>query len=99
MEELQAVHYLTPPQRSDCDLPPIDAAILSAPLSPGAARPETQPPDRLPALAASYREQMRLYTRGIARLRPDMKVRPYLLFTACRELVAMDVGMSTTDTL
>ena len=55
--------------------------------------------ETLPALVASYREQMRLYTRGIARLWPDMKVRPYLLFTACRELVAMDVGMSTTDTL
>jgi ATP-dependent exoDNAse (exonuclease V) beta subunit len=44
----------------------------------------------LPALIATYREQMRLYARGIAKLWPDLKVRPYLLFTACRELVAMD---------
>ena len=44
----------------------------------------------LPALVAGYREQMRLYTGGIAKLWPDIKVRPYLLFTACRELVAMD---------
>jgi ATP-dependent helicase/nuclease subunit A len=44
----------------------------------------------LPALVAGYREQMRLYARGIAKLWPDLKVRPYLLFTACRELVAMD---------
>jgi ATP-dependent helicase/nuclease subunit A len=48
----------------------------------------------LPALVASYREQMRLYTRGIARLWPDIKVRPYLLFTACRELVAMNDSVS-----
>jgi ATP-dependent helicase/nuclease subunit A len=44
----------------------------------------------LPALVASYREQMRLYARGITKLWPGLKVRPYLLFTACRELVAMD---------
>jgi ATP-dependent helicase/nuclease subunit A len=46
--------------------------------------------ETLPALVESYREQMRLYSRAIARLWPDMKIRPYLLFTACRELVALD---------
>jgi ATP-dependent helicase/nuclease subunit A len=44
----------------------------------------------VPALAMHYREQLHLYARGIARVWPDMEVRPYLLFTACQELVAMN---------
>ena len=46
--------------------------------------------DTVEALAESYREQMRLYTLGIAKLWPKMQVRPYLLFTRCQKLVAMD---------
>lgn len=48
----------------------------------------------LPELAEHYREQMHLYARGIARLWPEKEIRPYLLFTACRELVAMDDSAS-----
>ena len=43
----------------------------------------------LPALVDNYRRQMHLYTGGIARLWPGKAVRSYLLFTACRELVAL----------
>lgn len=50
--------------------------------------------DTLSELAGNYREQMRLYTTGIAKLWPGMEVRPYLLFTACQELVVM--GDSTS---
>jgi ATP-dependent helicase/nuclease subunit A len=46
--------------------------------------------DTLSELVDNYREQMRLYAMGIARLWPEKDVRPYLLFTACRELVAMN---------
>jgi ATP-dependent helicase/nuclease subunit A len=41
-------------------------------------------------LAGNYRGQMRLYSQGISKVWPDMKVRPCLLFTACRALVAVD---------
>jgi ATP-dependent helicase/nuclease subunit A len=44
----------------------------------------------LPRLTDSYREQMRLYAEGVARLWPDKPIKPFLLFTACGELVAMD---------
>ena len=44
----------------------------------------------LPGLVDNYSNQMRLYARGIARLWPEKAVWPYLLFTACRELVALD---------
>jgi len=47
-------------------------------------------PETLPALAASYREQMRLYARGAARLWPGRRVKSYLLFTACNRLFDMD---------
>jgi ATP-dependent helicase/nuclease subunit A len=39
--------------------------------------------DNLAAMAAPYREQLRLYTEGIKRLWPDKTVRAFLLFTAC----------------
>jgi len=44
----------------------------------------------LTRLADSYREQMRLYATGVQKLWPERIVKPYLLFTACGELVAMD---------
>ena len=50
--------------------------------------------DTLSELVDNYREQMRLYAMGIAKLWPEKDVRPYLLFTACRELVAMDDSAS-----
>ena len=46
--------------------------------------------DSLPGLADGYREQMRLYARGAQKLWPGRTIKPYLLFTACGELVAMD---------
>ncbi len=46
--------------------------------------------ETLPALTASYREQMRLYARGAAKLWPGRTVQSYLLFTACNRLVAVD---------
>jgi ATP-dependent helicase/nuclease subunit A len=46
--------------------------------------------DSLPRLADSYRQQMRLYADGVAKLWPDKTVKALLLFTACGELVAMD---------
>ena len=46
--------------------------------------------DTLPGLAATYREQMRLYARGVAQLWPGRQVRSYLLFTACNRLVELD---------
>jgi len=39
--------------------------------------------DNLAAIAAPYREQLRLYMEGVQRLWPDKTVRGYLLFTAC----------------
>ena len=45
--------------------------------------------DNLARLAEPYREQMRLYARGAARLWPDKKIRPTLLFTACAGLHEM----------
>jgi ATP-dependent helicase/nuclease subunit A len=47
-------------------------------------------PDTLPALAANYREQLRLYARGAAALWPGRDIQSYLLFTACNQLVEMD---------
>ena len=55
--------------------------------------PPVSPPTKmatLPALAASYREQMRLYAGGAARLWPGRRVKSYLLFTACNRLFDMD---------
>jgi ATP-dependent helicase/nuclease subunit A len=46
--------------------------------------------ETLDDLAGNYREQMRLYARGVTKLWPGMEVRSYLLFTACQALVAMD---------
>ena len=46
--------------------------------------------DTVTALAGDYREQMRIYTLGVAKLWPKLQVRPYLLFTRCQKLVAMD---------
>jgi len=46
--------------------------------------------ESLPRLIARYREQMRLYAEGVAKLWPDKTIKPFLLFTACGELVAMD---------
>lgn len=40
-------------------------------------------PDRLAALSAPYRPQMRQYARGLMRLWPARRVRAVLLFTAC----------------
>ncbi|HYQ73291.1 MAG TPA: PD-(D/E)XK nuclease family protein, partial [Gammaproteobacteria bacterium] len=48
-------------------------------------------PDTLTELAERYREQMRLYTAGVARLWPGLTVRPCLLFTACNALVELDI--------
>ncbi|MCW8917777.1 MAG: UvrD-helicase domain-containing protein [Gammaproteobacteria bacterium] len=42
--------------------------------------------DDLPALAAPYRQQLRYYAQGVARLWPGRRVRTFLLFTHCREL-------------
>jgi ATP-dependent helicase/nuclease subunit A len=42
--------------------------------------------DNLPALAAPYRQQLRYYAQGVARLWPERRVRTFLLFTHCREL-------------
>ena len=46
--------------------------------------------DTVATLAEDYREQMRLYTLGVAKLWPQLQVRPYQLFTRCQKLVAMD---------
>ncbi|MEN8207080.1 MAG: UvrD-helicase domain-containing protein [Pseudomonadota bacterium] len=46
--------------------------------------------ESLPRLTNIYREQMRLYANGVAKLWPDMTIKPCLLFTVCGELVAMD---------
>ena len=46
--------------------------------------------ESLPRLTDTYREQMRLYANGVAKLWPHMTIKPFLLFTACGELVAMD---------
>jgi len=46
--------------------------------------------ESLPGLTNTYREQMRLYANGVAKLWPDITIKPFLLFTACGELVAMD---------
>ena len=48
----------------------------------------------LPRLSDSYREQMRLYANGVAKLWPGKSIKPLLLFTACGELVAMDDPVS-----
>jgi ATP-dependent helicase/nuclease subunit A len=50
--------------------------------------------ESLPRLSDSYREQMRLYADGVAKLWPDKTIKPFLLFTACGELVAMDAPAS-----
>jgi len=42
------------------------------------------------ALADNYREQMRLYSLGIAKLWPGKQVRSYLLFTHSKQRVAMN---------
>ena len=47
--------------------------------------------DQAPATAASYAEQMRLYTQGVRRLWPQRRVRASILFTRCRVLIDMDV--------
>ncbi len=47
-------------------------------------------PDNLAAIAAAYRDTMRLYRTGVAQLWPDKQVRTQLLFTACAALY--DVG-------
>ncbi|MGD8874057.1 MAG: PD-(D/E)XK nuclease family protein, partial [Gammaproteobacteria bacterium] len=46
-------------------------------------------PDTLQELASGYREQMQLYSAGVARLWPGLAIKPYLLFTACNALVEM----------
>jgi ATP-dependent helicase/nuclease subunit A len=50
--------------------------------------------DDLSQLADKYREQMCLYAAGVKKLWPNMTVKPYLLFTTCGELVAVDHGVS-----
>jgi ATP-dependent helicase/nuclease subunit A len=47
-------------------------------------------PDTLEELAGGYREQMQLYSAGVAKLWPALAVKPYLLFTACNALVEME---------
>jgi ATP-dependent helicase/nuclease subunit A len=51
-------------------------------------------PDTLAELADGYREQMRLYATGVARLWPGLAVKPYLLFTRCNALVEMEGAAS-----
>jgi ATP-dependent helicase/nuclease subunit A len=46
--------------------------------------------DTLQELASGYREQMQLYSAGVAQLWPGLAVKPYLLFTACNALVEME---------
>jgi ATP-dependent helicase/nuclease subunit A len=46
------------------------------------------------ALADKYREQMRLYHAGIAKLWPQKQIKSYLLFTHCQLLVEMDKDAS-----
>jgi ATP-dependent helicase/nuclease subunit A len=46
-------------------------------------------PDTLQELASGYREQMQLYSAGVAQLWPGLVVKPYLLFTTCNALVEM----------
>jgi ATP-dependent helicase/nuclease subunit A len=46
--------------------------------------------DTLQELASGYREQMQLYSAGVAQLWPGLAVQPYLLFTACNALVEME---------
>jgi ATP-dependent helicase/nuclease subunit A len=45
--------------------------------------------DTVARLATDYGEQMRLYARGVAKVWPEYRVRPCLLFTACKVLVDM----------
>ncbi len=51
-------------------------------------------PDTLAELVDTYREQMYLYTAGVARLWPGLAVKPYLLFTACNALVELEGSAS-----
>ncbi|MFP5507415.1 MAG: PD-(D/E)XK nuclease family protein, partial [Gammaproteobacteria bacterium] len=46
--------------------------------------------EQIPATAAGYREQMRLYADGVRRLWPARRVRASLLFTHCRTLIDID---------
>ena len=46
------------------------------------------------SLAQNYRQQMRLYSEGIAKLWPGKQLKSYLLFTHCQALVAMDEAAS-----
>jgi ATP-dependent helicase/nuclease subunit A len=48
--------------------------------------------ESLEQLTGHYREQLRLYADGVARLWPDLTVTPCLLFTACGTLVRLEYG-------
>ncbi|MDH3985324.1 MAG: UvrD-helicase domain-containing protein, partial [Gammaproteobacteria bacterium] len=50
----------------------------------------TASPETVDRLAGNYREQMRLYCLGVAKLWPEKQIRPYLLFTHSKQLVPMD---------
>ena len=47
-------------------------------------------PGALQELASGYREQIQLYSAGVAQLWPGLAVKSYLLFTACNTLVEME---------
>jgi len=53
--------------------------------------------DNVATLATDYREQMRLYTQGVAALWPDQQISSCLLFTACKVLV--DMSQANSDLL
>ena len=48
--------------------------------------------ETLPQLTDEYREQLRHYADGVARLWPGLGITPCLLFTACGTLVRLDYG-------
>lgn len=43
------------------------------------------------ALAAKYREQLRLYAAGVQRLWPQQRIRASILFTHCRTLIELEL--------
>lgn len=46
--------------------------------------------DNLAEIAATYTEQMRLYTQAVQRLWPQMKTRTLILFTSCAKIFELD---------
>jgi ATP-dependent helicase/nuclease subunit A len=50
--------------------------------------------ENIEQLATPYHEQLRYYAQGVTRLWPNRRVRTFLLFTACRNLLEVETGSS-----